>query len=52
MEYVHPKQGLFPPALQATGGGRQRDAKLKKYEFVGKLLAQALLDARMVCLSG
>lgn len=48
IEYMHAEAGLYP-AVHASQNAKQRDARLRKFEFIGRLLAQALIDARMVC---
>lgn len=45
---MHAEAGLYP-AVHASQNAKQRDARLRKFEFIGRLLAQALIDARMVC---
>ena len=49
VDYVAHTAGLFPQPQPITGGNaKQRDARAKKFALVGRLMAQALLDARMV----
>ncbi|VDN27179.1 unnamed protein product [Gongylonema pulchrum] len=45
--YTTAKAGLYP-AVCSSLTAKQRDARLKKFEFIGRLLAQALIDARML----
>lgn len=45
--YTVATAGLYPAACSSQNA-KQRDARLKKFEFIGRLLAQALIDARMV----
>lgn len=45
--YTTAPAGLYPAVLSSQSA-KQRDARLKKFEFIGRLLAQALIDSRMV----
>uniref|UniRef100_A0A914ZIP5 E3 ubiquitin-protein ligase n=4 Tax=Parascaris TaxID=6254 RepID=A0A914ZIP5_PARUN len=47
VEYTTSEGGLYP-AAHGSQNVKQRDARLKKFEFIGRLLAQALIDARML----
>lgn len=46
-EYTVADGGLYP-AVNMSSNAKQRDARFKKFEFIGRLLAQALVDARML----
>ncbi|VDO78520.1 unnamed protein product, partial [Onchocerca flexuosa] len=45
--YTTASAGLYP-AVFSSQSAKQRDARLKKFEFIGRLLAQALIDSRML----
>ncbi|VDK88232.1 unnamed protein product [Litomosoides sigmodontis] len=45
--YTTALAGLYPAVLSSQSA-KQRDARLKKFEFIGRLLAQALIDSRML----
>lgn len=45
--YTAAPSGLYP-AVFSSQSAKQRDARSKKFEFIGRLLAQALIDSRMV----
>ncbi|KAM3728915.1 E3 ubiquitin-protein ligase [Dirofilaria immitis] len=45
--YITAPAGLYP-AVFPSQSAKQRDARSKKFEFIGRLLAQALIDSRML----
>ncbi|VDN06437.1 unnamed protein product [Thelazia callipaeda] len=45
--YTVAPAGLYPSVCPPQNA-KQRDARWKKFEFIGRLLAQALIDARML----
>ncbi|KAK6111818.1 HECT-domain (ubiquitin-transferase) family protein [Brugia pahangi] len=45
--YTTASAGLYP-AVFSSQSAKQRDARSKKFEFIGRLLAQALIDSRML----
>jgi hypothetical protein len=50
VEYSSNAHGLFPMAMQPnSGSSKQREQRVKKFELIGRLTAQTLLDARIVC---
>uniref|UniRef100_A0A915ES34 E3 ubiquitin-protein ligase n=1 Tax=Ditylenchus dipsaci TaxID=166011 RepID=A0A915ES34_9BILA len=46
-EYTTSENGLYP-CIYRPASSKQMDARLKKFEFFGRLLAQSLLDSRML----
>jgi E3 ubiquitin-protein ligase TRIP12 len=46
-EYVYSDNGLYP-LIHRQGTHKQVDNRLKKFEFFGRLLGQALIDSRML----
>jgi hypothetical protein len=50
VECVWSHSGLYPTTIGVSNSGnaKQREARIKKFEFIGRLMAQALIDARMV----
>ncbi|VDN51984.1 unnamed protein product [Dracunculus medinensis] len=47
VEYTVSAYGLYP-AAQSIHCNKQRETRIKKFEFLGRLLAQVLIDARML----
>jgi E3 ubiquitin-protein ligase TRIP12 len=50
IEYTTAENGLYPIISRQTTGSRAWDSRTKRFEFFGRLLAQAMLDARIVSL--
>jgi hypothetical protein len=46
--YVHAPNGLYPLMVGSTLSPKQNDLRIKRFEFIGRLLAQSLIDSRMV----
>ncbi|KAL3091892.1 hypothetical protein niasHS_005520 [Heterodera schachtii] len=47
--YIFAPHGLYPPHAGAKGlSPRQMEQRVKRFEFIGRLLAQTLIDSRML----
>lgn len=46
-EYALSENGLYP-CIYRPSSSKQMDARLKKFEFFGRLLGQSLMDSRIV----
>lgn len=46
-DYVVSENGLYP-CIYRPNSSKQMEVRIKKFEFFGRLLAQALMDSRMV----
>ena len=48
MEYVHSSTGLYPSPMARNAKSSQRTKTRNKFVFIGKFIAKAVLDNRMV----
>uniref|UniRef100_A0A914M452 E3 ubiquitin-protein ligase n=1 Tax=Meloidogyne incognita TaxID=6306 RepID=A0A914M452_MELIC len=46
--YIFAANGLYPKMLTRPLSSKQNELRLKRFEFIGRLLGQALIDSRML----
>uniref|UniRef100_A0A1I8B2K2 E3 ubiquitin-protein ligase n=1 Tax=Meloidogyne hapla TaxID=6305 RepID=A0A1I8B2K2_MELHA len=47
-DYIFSSNGLYPKMLTHPLSSKQNELRLKRFEFIGRLLGQALIDSRML----
>uniref|UniRef100_A0A915N5H9 E3 ubiquitin-protein ligase n=3 Tax=Meloidogyne TaxID=189290 RepID=A0A915N5H9_MELJA len=47
-DYIFAANGLYPKMLTRPLSSKQNELRLKRFEFIGRLLGQALIDSRML----
>lgn len=47
-DYVYAANGLYPLMLSRQTSPKQTELRIKRFEFIGRLLGQSLLDSRML----
>lgn len=48
VDYTHGENGLYPIISRQSSASRSLDSRSKRFEFLGRLMAQALLDSRIL----